>query len=424
MIFDNLTFWLGAGLCVMALLQLAQWSRQSWVVSSQNKKQFELSRELLKQNIRQSVQNQKKSEELQIGKWSGYRPFRVAKLVKETAICTSVYLQPEDGKPICSFLPGQHLTFKFQIPGEAKPVIRCYSLSQGPREDFYRISVKLMRPPRNQPELPPGRASNFINNILTEGERIEVKAPAGHFHLDENSKLPVVLLAGGIGITPMASIIDYMIATGTQRPIILVYGVVNSTDHQFKDHFDKTAAEHPNFNVINCYSNPTEQDVAGRDYHVGGFASVDILKQVLKDNKCQFYMCGPPPFMDSLYNGLMEWGVPESEVFFEAFGPASIGKGKRKDTAKENLASNNASVKFAGSDVQVKWQSDCESLLELAEANNIVIDSGCRAGSCGTCATDLLQGQVTYEDPDQVECEPGKCLVCIAKPKGNIELDA
>ena len=423
---QTITPWIGLALCAMAVLQLALWSSQSLSLISQNKKQFELSLELLKKQIQASNPPQKTrtqpSDQGQ-GRWSGYRPFRVAKLVKETDTCTSVYLVPEDGKAIAAFHPGQHLTVKFQIPGETKPVIRCYSLSDEPSKSYYRISVKALPSPNDKPDLTPGRASSFINQQLVENTRIEAKAPSGHFVLDEATETPIILLAGGIGVTPMVSMVNHLVHQQSSRRIVMFYGASNTADHPFKAHFSKLAAEHDNFDVVYCYSQPTDQEIVGRDFHVDGFVSLDVLKKVLPSNQFQFYMCGPPKFMNSLYQGLLDWGTPESNIFFEAFGPASIGKVKNKTTA-EIRAETEAVIKFAKSEVDAKWNSNSDSILELAEENEVTIQSGCRAGNCGTCATQILSGQVTYPDHDQVDCEPGQCLACIAKPKGNVELDA
>ncbi len=431
-ILQLVTPWVGVALCAMALLQFGLWSAQSLSLFNQNKKQFELSQELLREQIQTQIQSQiqnttstKKTSKDEIGSWSGYRPFRVAKLVKETATCTSVYLQPEDGKPIASFRPGQHLTFKFQIPGQSKPVVRCYSLSDRPGKNYYRISVKAAAPPRDKPDAAPGKASNFVSSVLAQGDRIEVKSPSGHFVLDEQSQRPLVLLAGGIGITPMISMVNHLIQTQSKRHIYLLYGLRNGNDHAFKQHLTELSQDQPNFLAVNCYSRPGAEDQQGVDYHVKGFVSVDILKQILPDNQCQFYMCGPPAFMTSLYHGLMKWGVPKSSVSYEAFGPASIGKANKKDASRTSDGSApTPAINFSRSGTVANWNPDSETLLELAKENDIYIDSGCRAGSCGTCATGLISGNVTYPEPENVQCEPGKCLVCIARPDGPVELDA
>lgn len=411
----------------MALVQFALWSTQSLSLISQNKKQFRLSQDLLRRQIEIASVPQSDSEN-ELGQWRGFRRFRISQRVKETNRCTSVYLTPEDGKPIVGFLPGQHLTFKFSIPGEAKPVVRCYSLSDSPNQDYYRISVKAVPAPPARPELAPGRVSNFINDQLMVGDLIDVKAPSGHFVLDEKSTAPIVLLGGGIGITPMISIVNHLVATQSNRLILLMYGIRNSDDHAFKHHLETLAHSHRNFHLINCYSQPLARDVEGKDYHVAGFASAALLQQVLPNKKCQFYLCGSPPFMEAIYTGLMDWGVPESRVLFEAFGPATIGKPKKMSENKLGQANaaqaTRATVRFAKSDATASWDAECEFLLELAEVNNVEIDSGCRAGSCGTCETRLLKGKVRYPDNQSVDCPAGKCLACIAQPDGPIELDA
>ncbi|MFK7766163.1 MAG: 2Fe-2S iron-sulfur cluster-binding protein [Mariniblastus sp.] len=422
----------GIALCVMSLFQFALWSRQSLNLISENKKQFELSRELMRNQIQErqlaipsKVDSALALSDSNTGAWKGFRSFRVSQLVKETDLCTSVYLLPDDGKSIPAFRPGQHLTFKFQIPGESKPIVRCYSLSSAPGKDYYRISVKAVPAPRDKPEFPPGRASNYINHALSVGQRIDVKAPSGHFVLDENSDVPVVMLAGGIGVTPMVSISDHLLGESSNRQILLMYGVQHGKDHAFKEHFANLSEKHENFHVVNCYSHPNKEDIDNRTFHVDGYASVDCLKKVLPSKQCQFYMCGPPPFMESLYSGLLEWGVPESSIFFEAFGPASIGKKKKSESSGTKTSqANGPVVNFATSGTIVRWDSDSESLLELAEANDIVIESGCRAGSCGTCETSVLKGKVTYDDPQNIDCPPGKCLACVARPDGPVELDA
>lgn len=422
---QSIYLFLGIALCAMALLQFMLWTAQSFSLISQNKKQFELSQQLLRKQLKQQTKRQDtppKETQLSEGDWSGFRWFKVDKLVPETDGCTSVYLIPEDGKPIVDFRPGQHLTFKFQIPGQSKPVVRCYSLSDAPNKNYYRISVKKALAPPKQPELPTGKASSYINDVLRPGDRIEVKSPSGHFFLDEEANCPVVLLAGGIGITPMVSMTNKLLHAGTSRPIAMFYGARFGSDQAFKEHLQQLSKTHDNFNMISCYSNPLPEDVQGKDYQVEGFVSIDLLKQALPGKNCHFYLCGPPPFMEALYDGLMEWGVPESNVNFEAFGPASIGKSKQK-TSTESTNEKASMITFASSDVSAKWDPTFDSLLELAEENDVIVDSGCRAGSCGTCATGVLKGKVKYPNHDSVECESGKCLLCIAKPDGDLELD-
>ena len=414
----------GIALCAMALVQFALWSAQSLSLIFANKKQFELSQQLLRKQIENSSPPKQSKPEPIAGHWSGYRTFCVVKLVKETPDCTSVYLQPEDGKPISSFRAGQHLTFKFKIAGEPKPVVRCYSLSDRPDQDFYRITVKSVPAPHDRTDLPPGLASNFVHDSLRINDRIEVKAPSGHFVLDEASTAPIVFLAGGIGITPMLSMINHLIATNSDRMMLLVYGVRNGSQHAFKKCLSDLEKKHANLHLLNCYSQPNLEDIEGDDYQFNGYASVDHLKSILPSKQCQFYLCGPPPFMASLYADLMDWEVCETQVFFEAFGQKSVRKTCKYQSTGTASNDDKVCVKFATSNITAEWNSDCDSLLELAELNRAIIDSGCRAGSCGTCETGLLKGEVVYPENQAIECPPGKCLACIARPKGPVELDA
>jgi ferredoxin-NADP reductase len=293
----------------------------------------------------------------------------------------------------------------------------------------YRISVKALVSQTPATDTTPasvyhGLASTFINQSVCAGDRIEVKAPAGQFWLDEDSPMPVVLLAGGIGITPMLSMLERMQATGSQRSAVLFYGVNNSREHAFDRHLQSIAAAMPNVHVINCYSRPLPSDVPKEQFQVQGFVSIDLLKQVLPNNHYQFYMCGPPPFMESLYQGLVDWQVPEGRIHYEAFGPASIGT--KKTDEKSAVAPSNDQVDpviFVRSGKTALWSAEETSLLELAEANGIFPDSGCRAGSCGSCETGLLSGKVNYAQGQKPDCGSNKCLLCIASPDGPVELD-
>jgi ferredoxin-NADP reductase len=415
---------IGIGLCLLAMCQVALWSSQSLGFRKLGRQQFSENAKRFRAQIRDPLGDN--SSDMTTATWAGFRNFRVDSLVKETDTCTSVYLVPEDGKPIPHFHPGQHLTFRFTIPGQAKPVVRCYSLSDGPGKAYYRISVKIASPPHDRDELPPGKASSYINQLMQVGQIVPVKAPAGHFFLNEESNKPVVLLAGGVGITPMVSMLDRLIATQSQRLILLAYGINHSADHAFKQLLAAISEQHPNVHLLNCYSRPQATDHAGVDYHLDGRVSTDLLQQVLPDPDCEFYLCGPPPFMKSLYEGLLEWGVAESDIRYEAFGPASIGKrpSKSADVPCPAPAAEPVAIKFAVSDATAVWDGSHESLLEFAEASGIPVDSGCRAGSCGSCSVEVIAGKIEYSDGQKPNCEPGHCLTCIARPNGPVELGA
>lgn len=341
-------------------------------------------------------------------------------------IC-SFYLVPHDGKEIPRFNPGQYLTFNLRLHVREKPLIRCYSLSNSPFErSYYRVSIKrLDPPPKAPPTAPPGLSSNFFCTKLKEGDILDVKAPSGEFYLDLSSHTPVVLIGGGIGLTPVLSMLDAICDAESNRETWLFYGIRNGSEHIMREHLAQLEAEHENVHLHVCYDSAREGvDTMGVDYHHAEWVSVDLFKRVLPSNNYEFYICGPPPMMKSLTEGLDDWGVPKKHVNFEAFGPASVKKAK--PAAKKTPAAGAAAIEieFAKSGKTLTWDGSAENILDLAEENDIEIEYGCRTGSCGTCVTAVKGGEFDHIKTPGASHEDTSCLACIAVPKSNLTLDA
>ncbi len=359
--------------------------------------------------------------------WDGFKEFIVQRRVIEdgnNSIC-SFYLVPTDDKPLPTYRPGQFLTFKLQIEDpdthKLKSVVRCYSLSDVPRTEHYRVSIKRIPAPANQPDVPAGVSSSFFHERVQEGSRLLVKAPSGHFHLMEEEPLPIVLIGGGIGITPMLSILNTVLESGIKREIWLYYGVRNGDELIMKQHLQTLASTHDNFHLHLCYSAPNEDDVEGVDYQHNGRVAIPLLRATLKLMRYQFYVCGPKPMMESLVPGLEDWGVGSGDINYESFGPASLIKHKKATPA---TTAQPITVNFSRSGKSIPWDSTADSLLEFAEANDIEVESGCRAGSCGSCQTAMKAGEVDYNQEPDADVEPGHCLLCISTPKCDLTLDA
>ncbi len=359
--------------------------------------------------------------------WTGYREFQVQRRVMEDApgtVC-SLYLTPVDGQPLPSFRPGQYLTFRFEVPdpagGVAKSLVRCYSLSERPRTEYYRVSVKRVPPPPGRPGCPPGAASNHVHDRLTVGARVWAKAPAGHFYLDEDDALPVVLVAGGIGLTPLLCILNTLVHRADPREVWLFYGVRNGAEHVMKEHLETLAAGHPGLQLQICYADPRAEDIPGVDYHHRGHVDLDLLRRTLRFGRHAFYVCGPPPMMEALVPALEGEGVPGPDIHYESFGPASLTR--PAPPPRETLAAQPMAVQFRRSGKTVAWDGTAGSLLELAEDQGVRVDSGCRAGSCGSCETRIEHGEVTYSQQPDADVRLGHCLLCIATPKGDLTLD-
>jgi ferredoxin-NADP reductase len=357
--------------------------------------------------------------------WNGFRKFRVAKKDSECLDVFSFYLAPHDGKPIPVFKPGQYLTFQLYVPNQAKPVIRCYSISDAPRADNqFRVTIKKQPAPRDVPGAPCGIASSYFCDTLQEGDIIDVKAPSGAFFLEMTKGTPVVLISGGVGITPMLSMMNALLNAGSAREIWFFHGARNSKEHIQKDYVEKIAAEHENVHLVVSYSNPLPTDVIGKDYQHQGYSSVSLLKDFLPSNNFEFFICGPPKMMESAAASLAEWGVPKNRINFEAFGAPAKKKIVSPVLKEETKMFGKLKVTFNRSNKTVPWDPSCESLLDFAEKKGIDISSGCRSGSCGTCLIAVKTGKVTYLGSHDAPGEEGSCLTCICKPETDLTLDA
>ena len=359
--------------------------------------------------------------------WEGFREFRVQRRLIEDVngfIC-SFYLVPVDGLPLPAFRPGQFLTFRLTtddpVTGQRKTLVRCYSLSDSPQSDYYRVSIKRVPSPADQPGVPPGLSSSHFHDHVQEGSILEIKAPSGHFHLIDDEPLPIVLIGGGIGITPMLSILNTLLERGSQQQIWLYYGVRNDSEVIMKEHLWALDRAHENFHLHLCYSNPGEGDKPAIDYQHNGRVDIPLLRNTLKLMRYQFYICGPRPMMESLVPGLEAWGVDSGDIYYESFGPATL---IRQEKPNSGTAAQSISVTFGQSGNSITWTPNVGSLLELAEENGIAVESGCRAGSCGCCQTILESGEVEYLQQPDAEIAPGHCLLCISTPKGDITLAA
>ena len=422
---DTAAIYIGSGILLLVAVQLAAVTVTSLLSLSRQAKQNTLSGLLMLERI-EAVRARRENS---TSAWNGFRKFVVKKRVEEAQGVCSFWLEPHDGKSVPPFKPGQFLTFQLDVPEIDKPVIRCYSLSDGPRPDGYRVSIKRVPAPRDQPDISPGVVSNFFHDHVHEEDILDVRSPSGHFFMDPQAKPSAILIAGGVGITPMVSMLNAIVSSGSTRQATLFYGVRNGVDHALKTELQDLVDQHDNLQVVTCYSNPQAgKDVKGRDYDVAGRVTVDVIKEVVETSNHRYFMCGPPPFMKSLTQQLGDWGVPKEHVFSEAFGPASVKAQKPKpavETQSERNEDASVTVTFSRSGKNVVWDvGKALSLLELAEANNIPIDSGCRTGGCGTCKIAIKQGSVSYGSDPDCDIESGCGLACVAGSSGDLVIDA
>ena len=366
------------------------------------------------------LRHKKESHTLQKPAWEGFREFRVQKKVfedKNKSIC-SFYLAPVDKDPLPSFKPGQFLTFqlplKDPVTNKIKQTMRCYSLSDCP-DDVYRITVKRVLPPEDRPDLPQGRSSSFFHESVKEGTVLQVRAPSGHFHLIEDDSHPAILIAGGIGITPMISMLNALLKSKSRREIWLFYSVKNCREIIMHEYLRSCTDTYSSFHLVISCTNPDPSDRIGLDYQHKGRIDIPLLQSKMKNKKSHFYVCGPGSMMESMIPGLKKWGVKKQNIFYESFGPASLEKPALPGSAS-------FAVTFTKSGKILTWTPDAGTLLSFAEDHGISVESGCRAGSCGSCLTELTSGKVQYSQNPETDIPDGYCLLCTGIPVSDITL--
>ncbi|OOC64156.1 NO-inducible flavohemoprotein [Paenibacillus ihbetae] len=258
-----------------------------------------------------------KQTETQVGGWSGFKPFRVNRKVRESEVITSFYLVPEDGGPLASFEPGQYVSIRLQIPGEAYTLNRQYSLSDAPGKPYYRISVKREAEGTDTPE---GKVSNYLHQSVEENGIVELSAPAGDFSLSLEDSSPVVLISGGVGLTPMISMLNSVVEAQPERKVMFIHAARNAGAHAMKEHVEQLAEMNPNISYRWCYSSPGAEDGG---YHKRGWIDQAWLKDTVPGQSAVYYFCGPIPFMKTINDALLAMDIPSDRIHYEFFGPAA-----------------------------------------------------------------------------------------------------
>ncbi|MFM9941198.1 MAG: 2Fe-2S iron-sulfur cluster-binding protein [Hyphomicrobiaceae bacterium] len=377
-----------------------------------------------------------------------FRPLRVIDKVRESRIITSFHLRPVDPATWRPFEAGQFLVLRVppQQPGQ-RPVPRSYSVSSSPaREGHYRITIKREAAP--SPDVPQGIGSCWLHDRINIGDLIEAAGPRGEFHLDGQSPRPVVLLSGGVGLTPLVSML-HALKSAPHRPVHFIHACDNGEVHALRDEVLYVAGSRPGVQVHFCYRFPTDADRASRWHHSEGVITADLLARLLPVADLDYYMCGPPPFMKAVYGLLRQAGVPKARIAYEFFGPATV----LEEDVERSIATvvprvvlpplvepptrvlpsaqerpspapvAPITVTFQRAGRSATWSVEQHSLLDFAEAQGFSPDFSCRSGVCGTCKTRLIAGAVEYFTEPLDPVEPGHALICCARPKGPVILD-
>ncbi|MEM1227270.1 MAG: NO-inducible flavohemoprotein [Planctomycetota bacterium] len=256
----------------------------------------------------------------QPGGWNGYRQMTIERKQPESENVTSFYMRPTDDQPLPSFLPGQYITVRIDHPTTPTSP-RNYSLSDRPGTGHFRISVK--REPGVAASAPDGLISNYLHDSVHEGDHLEIGPPCGEFTLDPSAltNQPVVLVAGGIGVTPLMSIAKSLRHAQSTAPVYFLQAAKNSRIHALSDELRELASEPTNFQTHVIYDEPISGDQEANRCDTTGFVTTEFLRDWAPCETAAFYVCGPPAFMCSVLRSLKEIGVTDDRIRHEFFGP-------------------------------------------------------------------------------------------------------
>lgn len=353
--------------------------------------------------------------------WNGLRKFVVQRIEQESEEVKSFYLAPHDAKELQPFLPGQYLTLQARLPNSPKPLVRCYSLSSAPSEvEYYRITIKRKKAIDEAPE---GKVSNLFHADVRAGDTLDCKAPSGHFFYALNNPKPAILIAGGIGLTPVFSIFSALAQMTSPPECWLFYGVSSPQEALMLESLREISQQHEQLHLRICFSKSMDGLMPGVE-NIKGRVSVALMKDMLPSNNYQFFVCAPSRMMEQMIADLIDWQVPQDDIHLEAFGAATVKSSSSAARIVGKKGSSPCSVTFKRSRKQVLWTPEDGTILDLAEANGVVIDTGCRAGNCGSCFTAIQSGEVDYLVPPGAEHEESVCLPCVCTPGSDLVVDA
>lgn len=354
--------------------------------------------------------------------WRGL--LRVGEIITETPNVKTFRLVPSsgDGSIPFTFEPGQFLNLVFAIGG-AK-MNRSYSISSSPTQRDH-VDLTIRREPR-------GAVSRHVNDLLKVGDLIEAGGPVGKFTFTGTEADSIVLISGGVGITPMMSIARYLTERSWAGDVFFVYTSRSPEDIIFAREIAALQRANPKLHVAIAISRPEGTGWKG----LRGRLSKDLLVQTVPNlSHRRIHLCGPPSMMESTKNMLSELGVPPAQVKTEAFGTVKPTPLAPRTTVRSTTPATGPLVTFSKSNRSARLHTDLQTgdsppvqtILELSEELGIGIEFSCRVGTCGLCKVKLTSGEVemdVQDGLDDYDRNLGMILACQAKPTVDVVVEA
>jgi ferredoxin-NADP reductase len=347
----------------------------------------------------------------------------IDQLVPETPDTLSIFLKAVDRLPLSAFLPGQHLIVERPAHGNFPSSQRCYTLSSLPHDGRWRITVRRQAPLEDSESF-----SAWVHREWRVGDRLFVRGPRGSFVLDRaDADKPVVFLAAGVGITPMASMLQQELSRPASRPAWLYYQARQHHQAPLMDELVQLIEPASNCQAriyLSQLGQATRQRLQKTQILPGKFTAPTVLDEV-GSSDIHVMMCGPGPWMQGMRQALVEAGVPAEQIHEESFGGDESGPtSPLPTTTAATTDSPRFQIAFEASHRSGASCGSAQTLLEVAKQHGVKIPASCRAGHCGTCAVRLLQGKVRYLQPPQAELGEEEILPCVCVAESDMAIYA
>lgn len=352
------------------------------------------------------------------GPWSGQ--LRVVRMVQETPDVRTFRLALPDGSALpFNARPGQYLALSLTIDG--KPVKRTYTIASSPTQrDYCELTIK-----REEK----GLASRHLHDTTHEGDLLTVSAPFGHFTFDGTGSDSVVLIAGGVGVTPVMSMLRYLADRNWKGDIFFVFSVKTQADIIFRTELEALQKRFANLHLVVTLTRAEGETWTGR---TGRIDAKLLTEAIPKLTTRPAYICGPSAMMDPTVQLLKDLGVPANQIKTEAFGSAkksgstASAEAKPETVPEKSAKSAVPMVTFTKSAKTVPLKP-LVTLLEIGEAAGLNVPYECRSGVCGTCKQKLVTGSVTMDAQDALDDTDkanGMILLCQAHATASVTIDA
>ncbi|WBL82491.1 molybdopterin-dependent oxidoreductase [Bradyrhizobium xenonodulans] len=335
------------------------------------------------------------------GRWTGRRAFSVAGVRHEANDVVAIHLAPKGGEALPAYRPGQYVLLS--LP--RLDVARAYSLTGQGGDNVLSVAIK------KQPSSEGVHLSEHVHR-LTVGDEVFLETPGGIFTPPLQGPRPVIFLAAGVGITPFMSHLESLLTLPPAErvnDVLLLYTCRNGNEHPFATRLRELEAQLPQLKLVTAFTAPRSVDRLHRDYDHAGRPDLSAIDPLLSRRPLA-YLCGSPDFTSSMTARLVERGIPQFDIFAEAFAsPPEVPATLEPQT-----------IHLAGSDKSFVWSPELGTLLDAAHAAGVPLPSGCRVGQCESCAMRIVDGCVAQLGGGDSSSE--HCLTCQAVPLSELTL--